>query len=142
MTAIICTALALAGGLHDPSCTRGGHALAEPARGGHAVLELAPVGDVRAWLCIHNGTPMRGGAAHTDGSGEGPWNDSGDPYWGGLQMDRGFMAAYGADVIREHHGGLADTWTPREQMVVAERARASGRGYHPWPLTAARCGLL
>ena len=30
------------------------------------------------------------------------WNDSGDPYWGGLQMDRGFMRAYGSDMIARH----------------------------------------
>ena len=35
-----------------------------------------------AWVCIHR---------H-----EAAWNDRGDPYWGGLQMDRGFMRAYGA----------------------------------------------
>jgi hypothetical protein len=86
-----------------------------------------PVGSVPAWTCIHGG--------------EGAWTDAGDPYWGGLQMDRGFMAAYGRDMIERHHGGLADTWTPREQMVVAERARVSGRGYAPWPVTSRRCGL-
>src|SRR4029078_3259970 len=32
------------------------------------------------WLCIHRF--------------EGSWRDSGDPYWGGLQMDRGFMRTY------------------------------------------------
>ena len=69
-----------------------------------------------AWVCIHR---------H-----EGAWNDSGDPYWGGLQMDRGFMRAYGRDMIARHHGGLADTWTPAEQIVVAERAYAS-RGFAP-----------
>ena len=31
------------------------------------------------WLCIHRF--------------EGAWSDSGDPYWGGLQMDRGFIGA-------------------------------------------------
>ena len=80
-----------------------------------------------AWVCIHR---------H-----EGAWNDSGDPYWGGLQMDRGFMLAYGRDMIARHHGGLADTWTPAEQIVVAERAYAS-RGFAPWPNTARRCGVL
>jgi hypothetical protein len=129
---------------------RGGHAVHEPwmEHGGRAVVVLPPVGSVPAWLCIHNGTPVAGGRPGTAGSGEGAWNDAGDPYWGGLQMDRSFMASYGADFIAEHRGqgwgglGLADSWTPREQMVAAERARASGRGYAPWPLTARRCGLL
>jgi hypothetical protein len=80
-----------------------------------------------AWVCIHR---------H-----EAAWNDTGDPYWGGLQMDRGFMRAYGRDMIRRHHGGLADTWTPAEQIVVAERAYHS-RGFEPWPQTARSCGVI
>jgi hypothetical protein len=79
-----------------------------------------------AWVCIHR---------H-----EAAWNDTGDPYWGGLQMDRGFMRAYGRDMITRHHGGLADTWTPAEQIVVAERAYHS-RGFAPWPQTARSCGV-
>jgi hypothetical protein len=80
-----------------------------------------------AWVCIHR---------H-----EGAWNDSGDPYWGGLQMGRGFMLAYGRDMIARHHGGRADEWSPAEQIVVAERAYAS-RGFAPWPNTARSCGVL
>jgi hypothetical protein len=79
-----------------------------------------------AWVCIHQ---------H-----EAAWNDTGDPYWGGLQMDRGFMRVYGRDMIRRHHGGLADTWTPAEQIVVAERAYQR-RGFAPWPRTARSCGV-
>jgi hypothetical protein len=79
-----------------------------------------------AWVCIHR---------H-----EAAWNDPGDPYWGGLQMNRGFMRAYGGDMITRHHGGLADTWTPAEQIVVAERAYRS-RGFAPWPQTARSCGV-
>jgi hypothetical protein len=79
-----------------------------------------------AWVCIHR---------H-----EAAWNDTGDPYWGGLQMDRGFMRAYGRDMIARHHGGLADTWTPAEQIVVAERAYYT-RGFAPWPQTARSCGV-
>lgn len=80
----------------------------------------------RAWLCIHR---------H-----EGPWNDSGAPYYGGLQMDISFQRAYGADLLRRK--GTADNWTPLEQMWVAERAYRSGRGFYPWPNTARSCGLL
>lgn len=124
-----------------PPDARGGHA--EPARdhGGHALvvphywrdLDRLDVDHVRdlprftSWRCVHE---------H-----EGAWDDSGDPYWGGLQMDRGFMRAYGSDMIRRHAGGLADTWTPAEQIVVAERAYAS-RGFAPWPNTARACGVL
>ena len=80
-----------------------------------------------AWLCIHRG--------------EGSWTDSGDPYWGGLQMDRGFMETYGADMIARYHG-YANVWPPLAQMIVAERAYASGRGFYPWPNTARACGLI
>ncbi|MGZ4319685.1 MAG: hypothetical protein ACXVRD_10260 [Gaiellaceae bacterium] len=79
-----------------------------------------------AWLCIH----------HYEGS----WRDSGDPYWGGLQMDRGFMRTYAAhDLLRR---GWANSWSPLEQMWVAERAYRSGRGFYPWPNTARYCGLI
>ena len=80
----------------------------------------------RGWLCIHRF--------------EGGWKDSGDPYWGGLQMDRGFMRTYAPRLLLRR--GLANHWTPLEQMWVAERARRSGRGYWPWPNSARFCGLL
>jgi len=80
-----------------------------------------------AWLCIH--------------SHEGAWNDSGDPYWGGLQMDRSFMQSYGSDMIRKY-GGYANVWSPLDQMIVAERAYRAGRGFYPWPNTARYCGLI
>lgn len=83
-------------------------------------------GDIRAWLCIHR---------H-----EASWTDDGAPYWGGLQMDYGFQATYGAALLRLK--GTANNWTPLEQMIVAERARRSGRGYYPWPNAARLCGLI
>jgi hypothetical protein len=68
----------------------------------------------RDWLCIHRY--------------EGSWSDSGDPYWGGLQMDRGFMEGYAPhDLLRR---GWANHWSPLEQMWVAERAYHSGRGFY------------
>ena len=79
-----------------------------------------------AWLCIHRF--------------EGGWGDGGDPYWGGLQMDRGFMSTYAARVLLRK--GWANRWTPLEQMWVAERAFRAGRGFWPWPNTARACGLL
>jgi hypothetical protein len=79
-----------------------------------------------AWLCIHRF--------------EGSWSDSGDPYWGGLQMDRGFMLTYAPSTLLRR--GWANRWTPVEQMWVAERAMRSGRGYSPWPNTARFCGLI
>jgi hypothetical protein len=77
------------------------------------------------WRCIHRY--------------EGSWSDSGDPYWGGLQMDRGFMSTYAPRSLLRR--GWADHWTPLEQMWVAERAHRT-RGYYPWPNTARYCGLL
>lgn len=126
MTAIMC-AIAITLTPAPADCQRGGHAVLPAPRGGLAVLVLEPVGDVDAWTCIHRR--------------EGAWNDTGDPYWGGLQMDRGFMGHYGRDMIERYHG-WADRWSPRDQMVVAERARSSGRGYYPWPNTARACGLI
>jgi hypothetical protein len=79
-----------------------------------------------AWLCIHRG--------------EAPWTDPNPPYYGGLQMDLEFQRAYGTELLRRK--GTADHWTPLEQMWVAERAFASGRGFSPWPNTAGACGLF
>jgi hypothetical protein len=80
----------------------------------------------RGWLCIHRY--------------EGAWGDSGDPYWGGLQMDRGFMEFYAPKHLLAR--GWADNWSPLDQMWVAERAYRSGRGYYAWPNTARSCGLI
>ena len=77
------------------------------------------------WLCIHRF--------------EGSWRDSGDPYWGGLQMDRGFMRSYAPAALL--HRGWANRWSALEQMWVAERAHRT-RGFYPWPNTARACGLL
>ena len=79
-----------------------------------------------AWLCIHRY--------------EGSWSDSGDPYWGGLQMDRGFMSGYAPRYLLRR--GFANRWSPLEQMWVAERAYRSGRGFYAWPNTARFCGLI
>lgn len=88
------------------------------------------VGNRSHWLCIHRGE--RGAAGWATNTGNG--------YFGGLQMDWSFMRTYGPELLRSK--GTADRWTMEEQMMVAERARASGRGYYPWPNTARRCGLL
>lgn len=78
------------------------------------------------WNCIHRF--------------EGAWNDPNAPYYGGLQMDLGFQRTYGGKLLALK--GTADHWTPLEQMWVAEKAYASGRGFGPWPNTARYCGLL
>ncbi|MGZ4358835.1 MAG: transglycosylase family protein [Gaiellaceae bacterium] len=79
------------------------------------------------WLCIHRG--------------EAAWNaNTGNGYYGGLQMNLLFQRTYGAFLLRAK--GTANHWTPLEQMWVAERAHDSGRGFYPWPLTARNCGLI
>lgn len=88
--------------------------------------KLVDRSDLAAWLCIH--------------SKEGAWNDPDAPYFGGLQMDWSFMRSYGPELLAAK--GTADHWTPGEQIMVARRARDSGRGYWPWPVTARACGLL
>lgn len=101
-----------------------------PARGGQSVREKPPVRLLKrfsAWVCIH--------------SHEAAWDDAGDPYWGGLQMDQSFMKTYGRDMIAKY-GGWANVWPPGEQIRVAERAYVSGRGFYPWPNTARMCGLI
>ena len=101
------------------------HRIAHRLKRGRCQPRLV-VRHLSSWLCIH--------------SYEGSWTDSGDPYWGGLQMDRTFMLTYAPRWLLRK--GWANTWTPTEQMYVAERAHDSGRGYGPWPTTARMCGLL
>ena len=92
----------------------------------HARVAAARPPHRSAWLCIHRY--------------EAAWTDSADPYWGGLQMDRGFMRSYAPAMLLRR--GWADRWTPREQMWVAERAYRSGGGFSAWPNTARLCGVL
>jgi hypothetical protein len=88
------------------------------------------------WQCIARFESLR----HWDMS-PSTEPSSGGAYWGGLQMDVEFQETYGSDMIRRHHGGLANTWTAPEQITVANRAWKT-RGYNPWPNTARSCGLL
>jgi transglycosylase-like protein len=79
------------------------------------------------WRCIHRY--------------EGSWRaNTGNGFYGGLQMDLSFQRRYGAYLLRRK--GTADKWSPLEQMWVAERAHRSGRGFYPWPHTARYCGLI
>lgn len=86
----------------------------------------AEIPHLREWLCIH--------------AGEGAWDaNTGNGYYGGLQMDLEFQRTYAPWLLRSK--GTADHWSPREQMLTAERAWRT-RGFWPWPNTARRCGLL
>ncbi len=80
-----------------------------------------------AFLCIHRY--------------EGSWDaNTGNGYYGGLQMDIGFQRLYGAEFVRLW--GTADNWPSWAQLEVSARAYTSGRGFNPWPNTARACGLL
>lgn len=88
-----------------------------------------------ALVCIHN---LEGGWPSNTGNG----------YYGGLQMNLGFQRTYAEKLhIRMHYPnllitkGTADNWTPKEQLWVAEMAILS-RGFYPWPNTARYCGLI
>lgn len=80
---------------------------------------------LRGALCIHRF--------------EGAWDDSHAPYYGGMQMDLDFQRSYGRRLLERK--GTADNWTPHEQLHVAHRGYLA-RGWHPWPKTARKCGLL
>jgi hypothetical protein len=82
-----------------------------------------------AFMCIkrYEEDPRRGWQTNT-----------GNGYYGGLQMDRSFQRTYGAWALRAF--GLADRWPASVQIAVAIRAWTS-RGFGPWPNTRLRCGL-
>lgn len=84
-----------------------------------------------AWLCLHQ---------HERHPTSGWRTNTGNGFYGGLQMDWSFMRTYGARLLRLK--GTADRWTPLEQMWVGERALRAGRGFHPWPNSASACGLI
>ena len=72
---------------------------------------------------------------------EGAWNaNTGNGYYGGLQMDLRFQSLYGSYLLKTK--GTADNWTDIEQIWVAVKAYRSGRGFYPWPNTARACGLI
>jgi hypothetical protein len=71
---------------------------------------------------------------------EGAWDaNTGNGYYGGLQMDWGFMRTYGPEFLRAY--GTADHWPPAIQTTVAMRAYLSGRGFGPWPNSSRMCGV-
>jgi hypothetical protein len=72
---------------------------------------------------------------------EGAWgSNTGNGYYGGLQMDVSFQRRYGHEF--EARWGTADNWPVWAQLTAAVRAYRSGRGFSPWPNTARFCGLL
>lgn len=89
--------------------------------------QWAESGLLQAFSCIHHY--------------EGAWDsNTGNGYYGGLQMDLDFQNSYGADFLARW--GTADNWPIWAQIQAAVRAYRSGRGFGPWPNTARACGLL
>lgn len=69
----------------------------------------------------------------------GAWNcHTGNGYYGGLQMDRGFQRTYNPAAYALW--GTADNWPISAQMLAADRAYAS-RGLGPWPHSHRKYGL-
>lgn len=90
------------------------------------VVRSASSGLASAFYCIHRY--------------EGPWNaNTGNGFYGGLQMDWSFMRAHGADFLARW--GTADRWPVWAQIEAASRAHRT-RGFSPWPNTARSCGLI
>ncbi|HVU78481.1 MAG TPA: hypothetical protein VHC67_12920 [Gaiellaceae bacterium] len=72
---------------------------------------------------------------------EGAWDaNTGNGYYGGLQMDVAFQSRYGAPYLERW--GTADHWPAWAQLQAAVRAYRAGRGFYPWPNTARACGLI
>ena len=85
---------------------------------------------VSKWLCIFR---------HERHPGQGWRTNTGNGYYGGLQMDIRFQRRYGRWLLRRK--GTANRWTPIEQIWVAERGRRA-QGWYAWPNTARYCGLI
>jgi hypothetical protein len=78
---------------------------------------------VSAFQCVH--------------SYEGAWTaNTGNGYRGGLQFGAAEWKRYGGQFAPR-----ADLATPAEQ-ITAGIAYHAVAGFHPWPLTARRCGLI
>jgi hypothetical protein len=102
-------------------------ALAAVAVAEHRLDQLIPAWLNDSFMCIHRY--------------EGSWTaNTGNGYYGGLQMDLTFQAHYGAEFLRLW--GTADNWPVWAQLQAAVRAYQSGRGFYPWPNTARACGLI
>jgi hypothetical protein len=82
------------------------------------------------WLCVfrYERLPSQGWRTNT-----------GNGYYGGLQMDVAFQRNYGRWLLRAK--GRAHRWTPIEQIWVAERGRRV-QGWYAWPNSARACGLI
>ena len=85
---------------------------------------------LKHWLCVF---------LHERHPGQGWRTNTGNGYYGGLQMDLAFQRNYGRWLLRAK--GRAHRWTPIEQIWVAERGRRV-QGWHAWPNSARACSLI
>jgi hypothetical protein len=77
------------------------------------------------WRCIHE---------H-----EGAWDsDTGNGYFGGLQMTSWFQRTYGPEFVARY--GSANRWPVWAQLLAAERAWRQCRCFSQWG-TRGMCGL-
>jgi len=94
------------------------------ARAARRAFELWFQRTYAKWRCVHEL--------------EGAWNaNTGNGYYGGLQMTRWFQRTYGPEFYARY--GTADRWPVWAQLVAAERAWRES-GFRQWG-TAGRCGL-
>jgi hypothetical protein len=63
--------------------------------------------------------------------------NTGNGYYGGLQMDAQFWRSYG-----DPKYARPDLAPAEAQIAAATRARDGGRGYRPWPACARKLGLI
>lgn len=74
---------------------------------------------------------------HYESDGSGGWSaNTGNGYYGGLQMDLGFQRSYGPEYLRKW--GTANEWPAWAQLNAGHRA-VRVRGYSPWPQTRYSC---
>lgn len=84
-------------------------------------------------------------------SGQNWSTNTGNGYYGGLQMDMTFWRTYSPRHPETQADGTVlyvldyarpDLAPASVQIATATRARDSGRGYHPWPGCARKLGLI
>ena len=101
------------------------------SRAGRAEARAQDPPNEPAWRCLHRHEASRAGG----------WEaNTGNGYYGGLQMSMTFQRTLAPELLRNK--GTADNWTAIEQMWVAERALRRGYGFGLWPLSARACGLI
>lgn len=83
--------------------------------------------------------------AESGGGTDAYRTNTGNGYYGAFQMDLGFQQTYGPEYLAAY--GTADRWPAGAQLTAVLRAYYgyagyAGRGFTPWPSTAAGCGLI